>query len=89
MKFSAFTTAVTVLGFLSISLPFDSYSKGNTRGGSSGGSHSVRGYTKKDGTYVAPHRATNPDHTKRNNYSSKGNANPNTGKEGTKDPDRP
>jgi hypothetical protein len=52
-------------------------------------SHGVRGYTKKDGTRVQPHRATNPDKSKANNYSSKGNTNPNTGKEGTKDPNAP
>lgn len=50
------------------------------------GSHSVRGYTRKDGTYVAPHRATNPNSTKLDNWSTKGNTNPYTGKEGTVDP---
>lgn len=50
-----------------------------------GGSHSVRGYTKKDGTYVAPHRSTNPDSSKSNNWSQKGNTNPYTGKDGTKE----
>lgn len=45
-------------------------------------SHSVKGYTKKDGTYVQPHKQTNPDQIRRNNYSSEGNYNPNTGKEG-------
>lgn len=49
-------------------------------------SHAKRGYVKKDGTYVAPSRATNPNDTKLDNYSSKGNINPYTGKEGTKDP---
>lgn len=49
-----------------------------------GGSHSVRGHVKKDGTYVAPHRSTNPDGRKSNNWSQKGNVNPYTGKEGTK-----
>jgi hypothetical protein len=48
-------------------------------------SHGVRGYTKKDGTYVAPHRATNRDNSKANNWSHKGNTNPYTGKQGTKD----
>lgn len=48
------------------------------------GSHAVRGYVTKKGTYVAPTRATNPDKTKLNNYSHKGNVNPATGKEGTK-----
>lgn len=48
--------------------------------------HAVKGYVKKDGTYVAPTVATNPNATKVDNYSSKGNVNPATGKEGTKDP---
>jgi len=43
----------------------------------------VDGYLKKDGTYVQPHMKTTPDATKDNNYSSKGNVNPYTGKEGT------
>lgn len=46
----------------------------------------VRGYTKKSGAYVAPHRRTNPDKSKSNNWSTKGNVNPYTGKKGTKDP---
>jgi hypothetical protein len=53
---------------------------------SSGGSHRISGYTKKSGTHVAPAHATNPNKTKRDNYSSKGNVNPYTGKAGTKDP---
>lgn len=48
-------------------------------------SHSVRSDTKKDGTYVAPHRATDRDSSKANNWSQKGKTNPYTGKEGTKD----
>ena len=49
-------------------------------------SHNVRGYTKKDGTYVAPHKATNPNRTERDNWSSKPNINPYTGKPGAKEP---
>lgn len=69
----------------------NTWAKGGGRSGgshaskSSGGSHSVRGHTTKKGTYVAPHRATNPDGRKSNNWSQKGNVNPNTGKEGTKE----
>ena len=48
--------------------------------------HSVRGYVKKDGIYVAPHRQTNPNRTKTDNYSTRGNANPYTGKRGTRSP---
>ena len=29
---------------------------------------SVKGYTRKDGTYVAPHVRSSPDSTKANNY---------------------
>lgn len=52
--------------------------------GSSSSSHSVRGYVRKDGTYVAPHRQSNPDNNFRNNWSTKGNQNPHTGKDGTR-----
>jgi hypothetical protein len=36
------------------------------------------------GTHVAPGHATNPNSTRRDNYTHKGNTNPYTGKEGTK-----
>jgi hypothetical protein len=57
---------------------------GGSHYSSSGGSHSVRGHTTRQGTYVPPHRATNPDSTKRNNWSHKGNLNPYTAKPGGK-----
>jgi hypothetical protein len=57
---------------------------GSSGTGSSSSSHAVRGYTTKRGTHVAPHRQTNPDHTKRNNYQTKGNVNPWNGKTGTR-----
>lgn len=53
------------------------------------GSHSVRGYVKKDGTYVAPHMQTNSNSTRVDNWSSKPNVNPYTGKVGTVDPYAP
>jgi hypothetical protein len=53
------------------------------------GSHPVRGHVTKHGTYVPPHRATNPDSSKLNNWSTRGNVNPYTGKPGTKDPYKP
>ncbi len=46
----------------------------------------VRGYVRKDGTYVAPHYRTAPDGNPYNNYSFPGNFNPNTGKFSTGDP---
>jgi hypothetical protein len=59
--------------------------------GSSHSSTSVRGYTRKDGTYVAPHQRSKPDGDFKNNWSTKGNQNPYTGKEGTRQspPQRP
>ena len=46
----------------------------------------VRGYVKRDGTYVMPSHRTSPNDTKFDNWSSKPNVNPYTGKAGTKDP---
>ena len=59
----------------------------NARGyytSSSGGRVSVRGYTTKTGTTVVPHQRTAPNSTKNDNWSHKGNVNPNTGKVGNK-----
>ncbi len=44
----------------------------------------VQGHYKADGTYVQPHYRTKPDSTRNNNYSTKGNQNPYTGRKGTK-----
>ena len=46
----------------------------------------VRGYYRKDGTYVRPHYRTAPDGNPYNNYSFPGNYNPNTGKVTTGNP---
>lgn len=50
------------------------------------GSHYVRGYTTRNGTYVAPHRQTNPNSTRLDNWSTRGNVNPYTGQIGTRNP---
>lgn len=47
----------------------------------------VSGYTRKDGTYVQPYFRTAPNSTNRDNFSTKGNVNPYTGKPGWIDPD--
>ena len=44
-----------------------------------GGGVSVRGYTRKDGTYGQPHTRSAPDGDPTNNYRFPGNYNPNTG----------
>lgn len=46
----------------------------------------VRGYTRKDGTYVQPHVRTRANDRLYDNYSSQGNYSPTTGREGTRDP---
>lgn len=49
----------------------------------------VRGYFRSDGTYVAPHWRSAPNSTTRDNWSTKGNVNPYTGKPGTRNPQPP
>ncbi|MEK7124723.1 MAG: hypothetical protein AAB877_03550 [Patescibacteria group bacterium] len=47
----------------------------------------VRGYVKPStGRYVAPHYRTSPNRTKFDNFSTKGNYNPYTGKKGKVNP---
>ncbi len=46
----------------------------------------VNGYTRKDGTYVQPHYRSPSNSNSYDNYSSKGNSNPYTGKQGTVEP---
>jgi hypothetical protein len=70
----------TLLVFGLASLPAAAKGGGHVNGSS----HSVSGHTTKNGTYVKPHRQTNPNGTQKDNYSTKGNVNPYTGKKGTK-----
>jgi|GEM_PF-975828 len=46
----------------------------------------VKGYFRKNGTYVAPHYRSSPNSTTLDNYSTRGNYNPYTGKSGTVNP---
>jgi len=47
----------------------------------------VKGYTKSNGTYVAPHTRSSPNSSPYDNYSYPGNTNPYTGKTATGNPD--
>jgi hypothetical protein len=47
---------------------------------------SVKGYFRKDGTYVQPHMRSRPDSSFNNNWSTAPNVNPYTGKQGTRQP---
>jgi hypothetical protein len=60
-----------------------SHASGSSSSGYTG-SHSTSSYTRGNGTYVAPSHATNPNSTKADNWTTKGNVNPYTGKAGTK-----
>jgi hypothetical protein len=46
----------------------------------------VRAHVTKSGTYVPGHIRTAPNGTQRDNWSTKGNVNPYTGKAGTREP---
>jgi hypothetical protein len=59
-------------------------SKAATGTGSKSQREHVSSYTRKNGTHVASHDRSTGDSTKRNNWSTKGNVNPETGKAGTK-----
>jgi len=50
----------------------------------SSGEHYTHGYTRRDGTYVEGYHATNPNGTRNDNFSTRGNMNPYTGEPGTK-----
>ena len=47
------------------------------------GTVKVKGTVTKSGTYRQPHYRTSPNNTKLDNWSTKGNTNPYTGKKGT------
>ncbi|XOK60595.1 hypothetical protein ACJ7K1_29455 [Paenibacillus elgii] len=52
--------------------------------GSASAATKVKSYTKKSGTHVQSHNRSNKDKSFKNNWSTKGNTNPYTGKKGTK-----
>lgn len=73
---------LVVLGFLAMAP--EALARGSSR--SRGGSVPVRGYFKKDGTYVQPHMRSAPDGNPWNNWTTAGNVNPYTGAGGTRWP---
>ena len=73
---SIFVDIILVFTFLTTDTFAKGESYGNTR---------VRGHIRKNGSVVTPHMRTKPDKSKFNNWNTKGNINPYTGKEGTQD----
>jgi len=59
---------------------------GSSGHSSSSGSHYVAPHVTKNGTYVQGHYQTNPNSTKSDNWSTKGNVNPYTGETGKASP---
>lgn len=53
------------------------------------GTEYVQGYMRADGSYVQGYYRTTADSTPLNNYSTRGNTNPFTGREGTVSPYSP
>lgn len=82
----AIVSVLLCASLLTFSAAASAKGSGHSGGHSKGGDVHVHGYTKKDGTYVAPHERSAPNGTKSDNWSTKGNVNPYTGKEGTKNP---
>lgn len=64
--------ALSLFGFMALNV------------GQADASTRVSGYTTKRGTYVQPYYRSNSNSVKYDNYSSKGNYNPYTGKKGYK-----
>ena len=50
---------------------------------------SVKGHYRSNGTYVQPHYRSSPNSTKADNWSTRGNVNPYTGRAGTSSHDSP
>ena len=62
------------------SYDYGSYDYGT---GSNSQTEHVSGYQRKDGTYVAPYERTKANNTVDDNYGTRGNYNPYTGKTGS------
>lgn len=77
--------AFATLATSAIASPGGSFHFGTSRSSShSTGEHYVSGYVRSNGTYVGGHYQTNPNVTRNDNYSTRGNMNPHTGEPGTK-----
>jgi hypothetical protein len=86
MKQFATLSLLAGLVFAALALPTATLASGSHNSGHSSSPVHVSGHTTKTGAYVPAHYRTAPDHSKSNNWSTKGNVNPYTGKAGTKSP---
>jgi hypothetical protein len=91
---SRVVAVLLIIGFLLLGLApiADAGRGGGSRRGSSIGpgtgsnprSHRVRPHIRKDGTYVPSHRRSNPNRNSQDNWTTKPNVNPYTGRQGTR-----
>lgn len=86
MKQFATLSLLAGIAFAALAVPTGTLARGSHSSGYSSSTVHVSGHTTKTGAYVPAHYRTAPDHSKLNNWSTKGNVNPYTGKAGTKDP---
>lgn len=87
MKTMVFALALVTASVGSASAQFyGTQNNGLNGSGSNPSSHQVDGYTRNNGTYVAPHYQTNSNNTQMDNYGTRGNQNPYTGQYGTRSP---
>ena len=89
MKKLVFAFALVIATASGASAQYLGQSNNNSFGGgygtgSNSSNHYVHGYTRNNGTYVAPHYQTNPNNTQYDNYGTLGNWNPYTGQYGTR-----
>lgn len=80
-----FYGALLCCALVSAPSAFAKESRSNKSSGS--GAHvTIRTHATTNGRLVKQHQRTAPNQTQRDNWSAKGNSNPNTGKRGTKEP---
>lgn len=83
--FSPISTEARSYAYSGYSQPWSGYSSSGTPRVDPQGRW-VNGYTRKDGTHVRGHYRSRPDGTDLNNWTTRGNVNPHTGKPGTRAP---
>lgn len=79
--------------FLTVALIGEASARGRWGGGYRSGGYGyssrsvpVRGYVRRNSTFVMPHSRTSPNATIKDNWSTRPNVNPFTGKLGTRNP---
>ena len=86
MKQTVTLSVLAGLALAALALPTATLARGSHSSSHSSSPVHVSGHTTKTGAYVPAHYRTAPDHSKANNWSTKGNVNPYTGQAGAKDP---